>query len=509
VRNCAACEVSLTIRRSFAVLVRSVLVPAVFVSAMLPGARAAAVPAETKPVFMLSDIHLDPFHDPAKFPALLAAPAAGWKAILNAPASATQAADFEKLQTTCGTRGVDTPIALLESALHAAKVQQPAPLFVTVSGDLMAHKFDCKFEQLAARVPGRKPGAADYSAFASKTVAFVAEQLHATFPEVPVYFALGNNDSGCHDYDEDPGSEFLKADGAAFADDVLTPGNRAAVEKKFSEFGDYNVALPIAHTRLLVVQDIFESSKFAPCDRKATGDPAAGQIAWLRSQLLAARAAHEQVWVMAHIPPGIDAYSTFTKGKDACTGATPEMFLRGGGLAAAIAEFPDVIRLALFGHTHMDEMRLYHAADGTPIPGKLVPSISPVNGNTPAFTLAQVSATTATLVDYTVYAATANAEWTNATKWAAEYTFSAAYRLPDLSGASMEKLLDGFVADKAGSGELSSEYAKNFFVGDPMLGAGKASFRAMAMKMVWPLYACSMTQTSAAGFKGCMCPAGK
>ena len=77
--------------------------------------------APTVPALLLSDIHLDPFHDPAKFAALLAAPATGWAVILDAPPSPTQAADFAHLQETCGARGVDTPPALLQSTLHAAR----------------------------------------------------------------------------------------------------------------------------------------------------------------------------------------------------------------------------------------------------------------------------------------------------------------------------------------------------------------------------------------------------
>ncbi len=470
-----------------------------------------ALPAQqphpaSEPVLMLSDIHLDPFHDPAKFPALLAAPASGWAAIFDAPASATQAADFDKLQAACGAKGVDTPIQLLESALKAAHLQQPAPLFVTVSGDLMAHQFDCKFRTLS---PTGTP--AEYSAFAAKTVAFVALQLHLTYPKTPIYLTLGNNDSGCRDYDEDPNSAFLQADGKAFAADTLALGNASAVTAQFSMFGDYNVALPIPHTRLLAMQDIFESKKYATCDGKTNPDPAAAQVAWLRKQLTAARAAHEHVWVMAHIPPGIDAYSTFTKGKDVCavkpTGKTtdPELFLNSEALVSTLADFPDVIRLATFGHTHMDEMRLYRSADGTPIPGKLVPSISPVNGNTPAFTIAQVDTRTATLADYTVFLAAGPP--TAPTSWTPEYTFSTTYHLADLSGSSLATLLTAFVKDKPGSTPAAMDYQRYFSAGLPdPTGTGKAAIKAAAMKIVWPIYACSMTNASAAAFHDCMCP---
>src|SRR5580704_4131983 len=73
----------------------------------------AAMPAQN--VVLLSDIHLDPFHDPAKFSQLNAAPAEQWSAILNSAPSATQAADYAALQKACKAKGIDTPAVLLTS----------------------------------------------------------------------------------------------------------------------------------------------------------------------------------------------------------------------------------------------------------------------------------------------------------------------------------------------------------------------------------------------------------
>jgi sphingomyelin phosphodiesterase acid-like 3 len=458
--------------------------------------------ATTVPVLLLSDIHLDPFHDPAKFSALLAAPATGWAVILYGPASPTQAEDFAHLQKTCGARGVDTPPTLLQSSLHAARKQQPHPLLVTISGDLLTHEFDCRFHTLAPQATD-----AEYSAFGSKTVAFVALQLRETFPRSPIYFALGNNDSGCNDYGEDIDSAFLRADAESFAAGVHSPANRAAILREFPHLGDYAVTLPapIRHTRLIVLHDIFESNRYAKCSGTPSNDAAAEQIAWLRAQLNAARAAHVHVWVMAHIPPGIDAYSTFATHRDVCAGQPPVMFLASDALATTLAEFPDVIRLALFGHTHMDEFRVYTTPAGT-IPAKLVPSITPVNGNNPAFTLAEVDPATATLKDYTVYSA--NNQTGIDTAWAEEYRFSTTYHLPSLSGASLEKLTTSFVDDKSGTTEASHAYQQFFYVGDT--GAAKtikAAMNAAAMQIVWPAYACAITHADAASFRTCACPA--
>jgi len=456
---------------------------------------ATAAHAQNVPVIMLSDIHFDPFHDPAKFAQLRSAPAPQWLAILSAPDTPTQSADFEALQKACKAKGIDTPFALLASSLHAERAQQPHPLFVTVSGDLMAHKFDCRFQQLAP-----KATEAEYSAFAAKTVEFVALQLHATFPHSPIYFALGNNDSGCEDYREDPNSAFLRADAKSFAVDTLNKVNAQAVLREFPQAGDYSVALPapFTHTRLLVLQDIFESKRYTACNGKPNDSIGEQQIAWLHTQLTAARNAHQKVWVMAHIPPGIDPYTTFTNKQNKC-GGEPEMFLGSESFANTLIEFADVIKLALFGHTHMDEMRVYTGAGGS-VPGKLVPSISPVNGNNPAFTLAQVDPATAILKDYSVYAASNQ----TGDKWTEEYRYSKTYALPDFSGATAAKLAAGFLADKTGSSPTSTAYESFYLVGG---GGISANVKAAAMQFVWPTYACSIAESRKEGFKACLCPA--
>ncbi len=212
---------------------------------------------------------------------------------------------------------------------------------------------------------------------------------------------------------------------------------------------------------------------------------------------------------MAHIPPGIDAYSTFTRHRNVCGGQSPEMFLATDALANTLAEFPDIIRLALFAHTHMDEFRVYKSLDGKPIPGKLVPSITPVNGNNPAFTLAEVEPATATLKDYAVYSANnqtggANS-WDNKdTTWCEEYRYSTTYHLPDLSGPSLAKLTTSFLNDKPGTTDASKSYQQYFYVGDPGISA---SMKAAAMQIVWPTYACAITHADATGFSACACPA--
>jgi sphingomyelin phosphodiesterase acid-like 3 len=449
-------------------------------------------------VVMLSDLHFDPFYDPAKVAELRRAPVSAWAEILNQPDSPSHIEEFAALQTSCHVRGVDSPWSLVRASLREAKLRQPKPLFVTVSGDLLAHGFPCKFRALA-----RNADANELSAFSAKTVAFVSLQLRLAFPATPVYFALGNNDSGCGDYEETPESAFLRSVATSFADDLVDPANRVSLLRTFSKLGDYSVTLPtpMKNARLIVLQDIFGSVLYRGCDGHANASAAAAQIDWLREQLTAARANGEQVWVMAHIPPGVDIYASFHRylfaPGEACHVQKPQMFLSSGALGDTIAEFGDVVRLAIFAHTHMDEIKLLEGADGSAVPAKLVPSISPINGNDPAFIVAQVSAQTATMKDYTVYAA-ANARGAG---WAREYQFSATYGLPDFSAASVQKLTSELIADRAGEDETSRAYERFFL-------AGGGAFAELGLQRLWPAYSCSLEKRNAEAFHRCMCPPG-
>jgi len=262
-------------------------------------AKAAA--GQSVPALMVSDIHFDPFHDPAKVPALVAAPVSKWASILAAPDSADQPQAFARLQESCHARGVDTPFVLLRSSLAAMKSRQPDAKFITVSGDLIAHAFTCRFATL---VPSAAPG--DYQAFVVKTLSFVMDELRSAFPGAPVYAALGNNDTGCGDYKLDANSEFLAQAGAVFAEGLPAAG-RAQAAAEFKATGSYSVtmAAPMRRTRLIVINDLFLSVKYTTCGGKPDRDALAGELDWLRQQLAAARKAGEKVWVMGHIPPGI------------------------------------------------------------------------------------------------------------------------------------------------------------------------------------------------------------
>jgi len=449
---------------------------------------APVLPKALPHALMISDIHFDPFHDPAKVGQLAAAPVSAWEAILASPDSATQATDFAAIQKTCkGKPEPDTSYALLVSALQAIKQNAPGARFVTVSGDLLAHEFACRF---TATVPSATP--AQYDAFIEKTMQYVAGKLEQTLPRATLYLSLGNNDSNCGDYKLDTDTPFLAAVAKIVGRGVGAAWNADAA-KSFGVGGYYSVtmAAPMQSTRLIVVNDIFLGNTFTTCGGKADPAPAAQQMQWLQQQLDEARTLHQRVWLMGHIPPGVNPYTTLRHGPEAfCKAGSPAMFMATEVLGDTLVKNADVVKLAIFAHTHMDELRLLGPA-GHDVAVKMVPSIAPVNGNLPAFMVAQVDPATATLADYTVF----NSSDDVGTMWLKEYTFSTTYGHEGFTPETLRAVTDAFRTDATAETPQSKAYIHFFPSSAPV----------EELTPLWPGYVCALTNEHAVDYRDCVC----
>jgi sphingomyelin phosphodiesterase acid-like 3 len=200
---------------------------------------------------------------------------------------------------------------------------------------------------------------------------------------------------------------------------------------------------------------------------------------------------------MSHIPPGVNPYATATKVLDLCSGGKPTMFLKSEALPDAMSNYGDVIELVIFAHTHMDEMRLLKpAAAGAPAQGvavKMVGSISPVDGNNPSFTVAQVDISTAQLRDYRVIVAS-NQTGVD-TQWTEEYDFAQTYKEDAFTAASDADLIAGFKGDPTAQRGASQSYIRNF-------GSGTG---AREIGVLWQPYTCALRNDGADAFRECVC----
>ena len=107
----------------------------------------------------------------------------------------------------------------------------------------------------------------------------------------------------------------------------------------------------------------------------------------------------------------------------------------------------DVIQLAIFAHTHEDEIKLLEKhqprSQAPAIPVKLVPSISPINGNLPSITVADIDPASATLIDYKVIAGSQTVPWKQ------QYDYADDYGEASFSAAAVRDLVTKFAADSS------------------------------------------------------------
>ncbi len=486
----------------------------------LPRKTKAQAVAGSLNAALLADPHFDPFRNVSKVPRLAAAPVEQWEAILAEPADRNDAQNFEALQASCNERSVDAANDLMLSAFDAAarKASDGPPAFVLLAGDLLVHRFDCRYEKLLGHTPAL-PGAkyddaeahpsgttaAGLMDFAQKTVEYIALQLHRRFPETPVYVSLGNNDSGCGDYQLDESDRLLAATENAVARGWV--GASAADMKKaradYDRLGSYSLPLPAAFAkgRVLVLNDIFLSSRYKNCAGGPATTPAKHLLAWLDAELAAAAQRGEFVWVLTHIPPGVNTYSTNVAGIDVCGGKPAITFLGSTALSAVLARHGETVRVVVAGHTHVDEMRVFGADEGGGrFAVKGVPSISTVSGNPPAYLVASIDPRTGILQDYMLQAASSAAALTPATKltWHTAYDFHTVYGEPAFTANAVADLARRFAAGEPADDQGIANY-QNYFAG--------YGLRRLALQAVWGQYVCHMQHDDPRAFATCSCPA--
>lgn len=253
---------------------------------------------------LITDLHLNPFDPPE----------------LAAQLSANQIAEWPAIFATVGGQkmaswGSDSNYALLASSVKAFAQTVAGADFVIVSGDLLAHEFEAKAAS-ALNVAATDQTVDD---MAVKTTAFVADQIGDALPGKPIILALGNNDSECGDYEIKPDGNYL----AATADTVRQLAGKDLVASDFDETykaGGYFAVRHPQHvgTQILVINDILWSAKYKDACGSGGDGIATAMMDWLAANLARQREAGGWIWIIHHIPWGIDSFSTVHSKESAC-----------------------------------------------------------------------------------------------------------------------------------------------------------------------------------------------
>jgi hypothetical protein len=406
-------------------------------------ASAASSPSG-KTFLIASDIHFNPMSDGSLVADLAASGPAQWEAILARSKS-----------TSFSQYGEDTNWWLLQSAMDQMRATLPHPAFILMTGDLLAHQFPQTYLKTT-----HDQNRENYRKFVLKTVEFLALEFRKRFPDTKILLTPGNNDEECGNYSVRAGGIFLHetADLArklATADDEFT--------SSWEALGSYDVPHPgLRGVRIISLNTVFFSAKYHAAKFSENCDlvdstAATDLLTWLESRLSAAQQAHEKVWLMFHIPPGIDGYSTIVKYQALAKSATPPSPEKLCAAAvvpmwqpqwtsqfeALLAKYEGTVIASLAGHTHTDDFRLINASGASPGFVLISPAVSPVYMQNPAFRVVTF-ANDGLLSDASVYYLT-NLEFAGGKtrgEWAKEYTFSQEWKLGRPDAASLAILYD-------------------------------------------------------------------
>ena len=443
---------------------------------------------------MLADIHFDPFADPAIVPRLAAAPVDKWTAIfqssLRSPSSppGVEASPgplspiSPAASLTNGTH--DSNYALLAAALAAARSSGTSYEYVLVAGDYLTHDFRLKYR-------AQKLADQDFPDFAIKTMVFVSRTIQAAFPKAPVFGVVGNNDSACGDYAEPAHSALF----AALAAEWNVVSSRPDAARDFAAGGYYAVPHPtVPKQELIVLNSTFWSSLYHAGCSSASDAPGDVEMAWLKQQLQQAQLAGKTAVLAMHIPPGFDAFNSSRENDCAKPRALWNSKYTNDFLDT-IDKYQAILRGAYAAHLHRDDFRVFTGGARPFLPLQVLPSISPIYLNNPAFEVGRYDRATGALADYSVIYLKnlSQAGVAEPPDWGREYTFGTAYNLPSYSASNLASLAAAIRTKSAVRNEFLDFFA-----------AHNAISSIVATKD-WPYYACAQTQFRLEGYARCAC----
>ncbi|MCP5001939.1 MAG: hypothetical protein GY933_25210 [Hyphomicrobiales bacterium] len=432
-------------------------------------------------VALISDFHFNPFDPPNLAGALVIRPVEEWPE------------EFATIEQQAMSKwGSDTNHALLASSLEAFAKNAAEADFAIVVGDFLSHKFAKK----AAAALGVASTDDKVRSLAEKTTIFVADSLSRALPEKPIIVMLGNNDSDCGDYRITPDGGYLAATRETVRRLAGSELVAADFDKTYGAGGYYGVRHPaLPQIQILVVNDILWSARYR--DACGSGDEAAAanMLSWLRDSMERQRDAGGSVWLVHHIPWGIDPHTTaYAREADCAEQVVP--FLRepyATEFPKLLREYGSTIQASFAGHIHTDDYRLLTDAKSRPLVAqKIVPAISPIYHQNPGFDIVDYDRKTGMPEDYSTYylANLDSASTAVPGDWRFEYTFTQAYGLAKYSAEDLAKLIEAVDA----GGPASATYRQLYALRHEQLPQKDL-----------PVYVCAMKELEANRFNECRC----
>jgi hypothetical protein len=309
-------------------------------------------------------------------------------------------------------------------------------------------------------------------------------------PGKPVYFVMGNNDSDNGDYNIVPDGAML--DGLAGYFDTVKEDPAAASD--FRRGGYYEEPFHgLVNNELIVLNDVFWHKRFKR-GNKVKYDPGMEEMKWLRGKLDAAARDGKKAVIAMHIPPGIDQYLGAKDKKCSLDDGflLPEynnIFLE------LMKSHREVVRNIFSGHTHFDDFRVFSFSGKPLLLTCIIPSVSPVHGNNPAFELAKIEAE-GNIKDKAVYILSGlSGKDPETAAWIPEYTFDNVYGLDGYSPDNLYKLAENIRT----SPDMLHRYLLYYTAGNVFLSL------VLERQKNISAYECALTNADFREYSACAC----
>ena len=240
---------------------------------------------------------------------------------------------------------------------------------------------------------------------------------------------------------------------------------------------------------------VFWSFKYNNSCGNQKNDPGTEQLQWLDDQLQQAATQNEKVWLVYHIPPGVNPYATIH--------ANPTEQLNNiisfwdaeytNGYVELMTKYSSTIALSLVGHIHMDNFELVREkVTSNPVSYvHFTPSISPIFGNNPSVELVTYDSDTYTLVDYETHYVDLGTP-SKVAKWKPEYRFSTAYDQPSISTKSLQAVYQRMQKNLGKDRKNYIQYYNVDNTGNPNI-----------QEKNWPVYWCAIGNITESQFRNC------
>lgn len=234
-----------------------------------------------------------------------------------------------------GFQHCDAPWSLVGSAFEAIGELGGYDLAL-YTGDLVAHGETWESSRDVVKYSEK----AIYDLFAeylNGTTLIAAIGNHDTsVSEMAAQHALPNNAYSQYSWDWDYVSKLWHSHGWI---------NDTEAEVVRTHYGGYSIS-PRRGLRVVVFNSDFWYTGNAFAFINTTNPDFSGVLRWVTDELKAAEEAHERVWVVAHILPGWDGYSTLDQ--------PTNLFYQ------IVSRYSDTIAAMFFGHSHEDEFSVFY-----------------------------------------------------------------------------------------------------------------------------------------------------